>query len=454
MGPINQEHKEMVSPVIDKENYSIQTTVGEYKLPICSTKRLKAYMDDANTTMEPYLYTSDWYIHEGDLELDTFSINRDTIITGDLRVKSPLVEPDCRLIVLGKTYVNAIALWDVNDIYLLGGVAFNVALLSMMAGPEKILKNLEGPFVYTDSDSTEIEGVDGVKCYVDHVYGESHGDILHMLKEKYIDRDEPYDGEKVDEDEFHIDVSLIAEDIRLGENIFNDSSDIAHHVDVKKPDLNNKESLKTLLKEDGLQFKKLDEKYRADEELISIAIESDEVAFKYIAEELKNNRDYVFPMIKKNGRLLAYVSKTHKKDKEIVLAAIDDVAYALDYAHSSLKKDKEVVFHAIKKNPSALEYADESLQANEKILLHVIEHDVRSFKYASESVIGNEDIILALVKKDPEYLSIEPLYRYKKDKVFILKVLEDTPEAFNYLSKKMQKDEDILNLYNKKRNDA
>lgn len=427
--------------------YIIQTSIGEIELPICSTERLKVYIDEADTYMEPYLYEYDWYIHEGDLELDTFTIVRDTIITGDLIVKAPLVEPDCRLIVLGKTSVNSIALWDVNDIYLLGGVAFNVALLSMMAGPEKILRNLEGPFVYTDSDSTEIEGVDGVKCYADYVYGESHGDILAMLKEKYIYRNEPYAGEEVDEDEYHIDASLIAEDIRLGENIFNDSSHVAHYVEVKKPDLDNKESLIRILKENGLHFKKLDEKYRADEELIAIAIENEESAFKHITDELKNDRDYVFSMIKKNGRLLEYANKTFKKDREIVLAAIDDVAYALDYAHSSLKKEKEVVFHAIKKTPSALEYADESLQSDEEILLYVIEYDVRSFKYASESVIGNEDIILALVKKDPQYLGIEPLYRYKKDKAFILKVLEDTPRAFNYLSKKMQKDEDILNVY-------
>jgi len=412
-------------------------------------KSLVKDVDDSETLegmFDAYNAYNEWYLYDGDLELEKFDEKVNLVVTGNLTVKEPLVEITTELIVFGKTIVNAMYLDEGNNVFFLEGVDFNVALLSTMPGPYRVINNPRGPFLYSDSDSTIVNNPEKVKCYADYVYGKSHGDILSMLKEKYINRDEPYEGEEIEEDDYYIDAAQIAEDIRLSENIFNNSDDVAHYVEVKKPDLDDKESLMTLLKEDGLQFKKLDEKYRADKELINIVIENNEVAFKYIADELKDDRDYVLSMIKKNGRLLKYVSKVYKKDREIVLAAIDGVAYALDYAHSSLKKDKDVVLRAIKKDPSALEYADESLHADEEILLYVIEHDVSSFKYASESVIDNENIMLALVKKDPKYLGVEPLYRYKNDKAFILKVLEETPRAFNYLSKKMQKDEDVLEL--------
>ena len=426
-----------------------------YKNKIHTHDEFKGLVKDIgdSETLEGMLYAynayNDWYLYDGDLELEKFDEKVNLVVTGNLTVKEPLVEITTELIVFGKTIVNAMYLDEGNDVFLLGGVEFNVALLSAMPGPYRVINNPKGPFLYSDSDSTIVNNPEKVKCYADYVYGESHGDILTILKEKYIDRDEPYEGEEVEEDDYHINSGQIAEDIKLGENIFNNSSNIGHYIEVKSPELDNKESLISLLKEDGLQFKKLDEKYSADKELINIAIEDNEVAFKYIADELKDDRDYVLSMIKKNGRLLEYVSKAYKKDKEIVLSAIDSVAYALDYAHTSLRKDKAVVLSAIKKDPSALEYADESLQADEEILLYVIEHDVGSFKYASESVIENEKIMLALVKKEPKYLGVEPLYRYKNDKSFILKALAATPSVFNYLSKKMQKDEDVLSSYNK-----
>ena len=421
-----------------------------YKHKIESLDAFEALVKDIDDdeTLEGLYFAynnfTDWYLHEGDLELDNFDEKVNLVVTGNLTVKEPFMEIETKLIVLGKTTANAIHLYASN-IFLLGGVEFNLALISYIVGPYKIINNPNGPFLYNSSDSTIVNNPEKVKCYVDHVYSQSHGDELQMLKAKYIDRDE-----SDEEDEYSINLDYIMEDIKLGKNIFNDSSNVAHFVQVKKPDLNNREHIITLLKKDGLYFKELDEKYRADKELIAIAIENNEEALKYIADALKNDRDYVLSMVKNNGRLLEYVSKAYKKDKEMVLAAINNVAYALDYAHSSLRKDKAVAMFAIKKTPSALEYVDESLQADEELLLHVIEHDVRSFKYAPESVIDNENVILALVKKEPQYLDAEPLHRYKNDKSFVLKVLEETPEAFNYLSKKMQKDVDIIDVYNKK----
>lgn len=211
-----------------------------YKNKIHSLDEFKALIKDIEDgetregMRDAYNAYNDWYLHDGDLELDNFDEKVNLVVTGNLTIKEPLVAIETELIVLGKTRVNAMYLGEGDDVFLLGGVDFNVALISAMPGPYKIINNPNGPFLYSDSDSTIVNNPEKVKCYADYVYGESHGDILAMLKEKYIDKDEPYGDEEIDEDDYYINVSLIAEDIRLGENIFNDSADVGHFVEVKK----------------------------------------------------------------------------------------------------------------------------------------------------------------------------------------------------------------------------
>ena len=57
---------------------------------------------------------------------------------------------------------------------------------------------------------------------------------------------------------------------------------VANFVEVKEPDLDDRKTIISLLQKDGMYFKKLDDKYKRDVELVLIAIENNVETFKYV----------------------------------------------------------------------------------------------------------------------------------------------------------------------------
>ena len=116
------------------------------------------------------------------------------------------------MIVCGETTLNALYLEDESfHLFLLGGVKFNVALLSCMAGPFRVINNPDGVFMYNDSDSTEINDTEKVKCYMDYVYGERYEEPQEILKDKYFKYD--------DLEEYSFEVEALIDDLKM-ESLF------------------------------------------------------------------------------------------------------------------------------------------------------------------------------------------------------------------------------------------
>lgn len=415
--------------VLDSNNKSLE-------LIICERDFVRSHLKKYKVEDESYISDQPWYLYEGNMELDEYTFSQNIIITGDLLIHEPLVSLDSNLVVVGKTVVNALVLSESSETFLLGGIVFNVALFSLYSGPSRTLQNLNGPFAYCNSEATTIEGTTDVLCYIDNVYSDSHGDVDSVFKKKYILKEDGY---------IDVDTDLLLEDIKHSKEVFKDSAINPNVIQVKKPDLEDRSSLISLLKKDGFYLKELNEKHRADKELIDIALNYHTECFNFIADHLKTDEAYIYELVKNNGRILEYVDDRFKKDRKLVLLAIESSPYALDDAHESLKADKELVLFAINKNAKVLQYADEALKGDEDVLLAAIENNVEAFKYAAptQEVIDNEKVMLALLKKDPKYMEIDVLSKYRNDKQFILKVLEVNHNAFVYLEEKLQKDPDI-----------
>jgi len=427
-------------PYIKPESITVLNSDNtSHELLLANNDEIRTSLTERKVYYEGCSLDMDWYIHEGNLELDSFNFKKNVIITGDLAIHEPLVDFDTSLIVLGKTTSNAITIHDEGmDIYLLGGVDFNIALFIHSTGSQVELRNLSGPLVNIHSETANVEGEKKVKYFNYPEYDELHGNIHQLVKEKYFWRNE--------EDELELDDYAIMHDIKLGADIFNNNDDQENYIDVSLHDLKNRETIISLLKEDGLYLKNLDEQDRSDKELIDIALDSNREAFNYIPDKLKEDKDFIVELVSKDGDLLEYVNDDFKKDKELVLSAINSSAYALEYAHESFQTDKETVLLAVTKNARSLEYATEALQADEDILLEVIKNDVWAFKYASPDVVDNRTVMLALVKKDPKYLSIPPLKKYLDDRAFILETLKENNSVFNYLTKQLQKDKEFKEI--------
>jgi len=398
----------------------------------CEASTVKELLTDrgirGHGDLEPY----GWYLCEGDLTLDDAPTS-DLVVTGDLTIRAPLAEPSTGLIVLGQTTVNAIYLPGDEEVFLVGGVRFSVALISIHSELQRELRDLAGPFAYNDGDSTNIEGVDGVQCYVDYVNTASHGDPAAVLLPTFLLTE---DGDEI------VDVDRMLGAIKMGERVLVNAPDAA--VDVAVPDVEDRATVLSLLAKDGHYLRVLDDAMRADQELVAVAVERSPRAFEHAAVSLKHDRDFVKALLQTNGRLLEVVPEVFQDDRELVEVAMASRSDAFSDASASLRSDKEFALAAVIADPGNLEYVDESLQADEDLLLAVIGGDASKFKYASLEAVQNLRVMHELVVADPTYLEADPLEHLRADKEFIAEAAVRNPRVFEHIEESLQQDPAVL----------
>jgi len=171
---------------------------------ICANHIGKEYLDILNR------YNA-WYVHEGDLELDTYDLKVNLIVTGNLTIKEPLTKIREELIVLGNTKVNTLVLEDENDVLFLGGIEFKIGLFIFSTGPYQVINNPKGPLFFSCSESFEIYNTKAVQCVIDIQSDFFQGDINNLLLDEFIEEAKEVKFEQI----------IIA--IKAGENIFKKS---------------------------------------------------------------------------------------------------------------------------------------------------------------------------------------------------------------------------------------
>lgn len=139
-----------------------------------------------------YALGYEWELHEGDLELDVFDVECPLIVSGDLTVREPLVEVDVPLIVLGKSRVRSLSLGGDNGAYLMGGVEFEQALLSLHSECGQFVKRPAGPLIFTACEATEITETSGVTCLFEEAIGNTPGDLAATVKAEYLVTEDGY----------------------------------------------------------------------------------------------------------------------------------------------------------------------------------------------------------------------------------------------------------------------
>lgn len=180
----------------DKNKYfEYLETIGFRECITNEFKELTKGYSDINEATYNYL----WHIYEGSLDIDELIIESPLIITGNLTTdqKYLATEYHSGLVVLGKTKLNSMDLG--GETHFIGGVKFKTALVSTGNGPERSIRNPEGPFLYIDSDSTIIESID--KELIGYCFEESSwtefGDYREILNPKYCGT-----GDKLSETEY------------------------------------------------------------------------------------------------------------------------------------------------------------------------------------------------------------------------------------------------------------
>lgn len=146
--------------------------------------------------------------------------------------------------------------------------------------------------------------------------------------------------------------------------------------------------------------------------------------------------------VRNNPLILRDAPIEYRSNPEIVRIAVNRIGSLLQYASEELKNDKNIVLAAIRSDGNAFQYASDELKDDENFVFGLVKDDVRvPFKYASHRLRTNEKFVLKCVKYSPFAIN-----EFKNDREVVLKAIEIQPDVFEWLSKTLKSDKEVVLL--------
>jgi len=240
------------------------------------------------------------------------------------------------------------------------------------------------------------------------------------------------------------------------------------------PSIKNNKSLVLSAFRGHIPFQLIPEAMRNDKDVILAAIKSSSSNLAFVPEEYRNNRELVLKALEKDGKAIYVIPEGFRnekaflmasflydnflsftcvpnhlvKDKEIVLVAVS-VRFALNlqYVGDEFQDDEEVVLESVKHNGLSLQYASKRLQGDPIIVEEAMKENPFAFKFASVKLQGNEEFIKRTIPTSHN-VSCHYLQFVSKDllkkKEFVLSIITRYPFIFQYVSEKLQDDEEVV----------
>lgn len=187
----------------------------------------------------------------------------------------------------------------------------------------------------------------------------------------------------------------------------------------------------------------------------------------------KNSYDLIIEQVKaKNYNALTSAIPCIAKNQKLVFEACIIDPKQLQYADSSFRKNENFVLRLIKIHPEVIQYADKELTSNQNFLQKslfiyrdalkfapneirdnlgfmkkVISKDSRNYIFASKRIQKMRKIAKMAFSDNGNLILYAP-EDVKNNKKLVIAALKSSPESFQFLSKRLRKDPEIMAIAN------
>ncbi|MBA3722857.1 MAG: DUF4116 domain-containing protein [Parachlamydiaceae bacterium] len=170
----------------------------------------------------------------------------------------------------------------------------------------------------------------------------------------------------------------------------------------------NKENVIVACKQNGLALEFASDQLKSDLDCIKAALQQNKNAFKFVHQDIVNNRSFLIALMKECEISLSLLPLKYRADQEVVGLAIRRNWKELEFASIELRNNKELMLFALKINNESIQFIGESLKENEDFFLSVIKINPQLLKHASPKLLENHDFLLKVIKIDLSVLKISP----------------------------------------------
>eukprot|EP00928_Gymnodinium_smaydae_P050849 TRINITY_DN34397_c0_g1_i1.p1 TRINITY_DN34397_c0_g1~~TRINITY_DN34397_c0_g1_i1.p1 ORF type:complete len:322 (-),score=60.34 TRINITY_DN34397_c0_g1_i1:452-1417(-) len=187
----------------------------------------------------------------------------------------------------------------------------------------------------------------------------------------------------------------------------------------------NRDFVLSLLDRDGMMLQHVQASFRADEEVIRVAVKQNVEALRHAradkrvllgvlshcgaalrvaSKQQRSDPELVAAAVPQQGPALQHAAPCRREDREMVLLAVSQDGRALQAAATHLRADKDVVLAAVATHGGALAHADETLQDDPDVVLAAISSDYRAARHASRRLRADRDFSRVAAARDPRSL--------------------------------------------------
>ncbi len=156
----------------------------------------------------------------------------------------------------------------------------------------------------------------------------------------------------------------------------------------------------------------------------------------------KNDREFILEILQNNGNALRHLSADMQNDFEMAKISVLDSSYAYEFIGNKLKDNEELLKLAIKTNGYTLKYASDKFKQNKEIAKIAVSNDASALCLLSKEFQSDKELI-SLALSSRHNLPDAMLCINKevfKDKEFSRKLMYINEYIFDYLDSELQKD--------------
>lgn len=200
---------------------------------------------------------------------------------------------------------------------------------------------------------------------------------------------------------------------------------------------------KSLIKKSTKNLINLDEKWRANINVMLALIDYRIDAYKYASVAIREDKSLALMVIGKSATMFKYVEGGLNADLEVIkytLKKSHDGAQIFAYVDKNLMNNKVFVLSYISKYPMMLEFVSDALKDDETIVKLAINKNGNALKFASMRFRDDKDLVLSLVNKKATYKDDDGEDRMDTKNLFLIANasarLRSDPEIVNDLFKR------------------
>ena len=211
----------------------------------------------------------------------------------------------------------------------------------------------------------------------------------------------------------------------------------------------NPEFVLKVVQQNGLALEFASVELQGNPDIVLKAVLQNGLALEFASVELQGNPDIVLAAVQQNDDALQFASDYLQLNPVFILAAVKSspavlikVKAKLEELFDKLLDDMPFVLSLLDENPACFQFLPRHFRVNPDVVRTAVMKDVTNWKFVGKSVFLEKDLMIELLREKGGLIHTSKIV--VSDKQMVLAAIHHNRDEFNYVSKELKSDPEIV----------